>query len=79
MKPGMSAQVAVAISETKQHLLVPRSTVRFDGDSARVWRQEGPNAQREVAIEILGADALNYLVAENGVLKAGDRILVRAM
>ncbi len=80
MKPGMSAQIAVAISETKQHLLVPRSTVKFDGDSARVWRLEGPDdAQREVAIEILGADAQSYLVAESGVLKAGDRVLVRAM
>lgn len=79
MKPGMSAQISVAIAETKQHLLVPRSSVKFDGDSARVWRLEGQEARREVAIEILGADALNYLVAESGVLKAGDRILVRAM
>jgi HlyD family secretion protein len=75
MKPGMSALVSVTISETQPNLLVPRSTVSFDGESARVTRIEGPDARREVAVTILAADGLNYLIADNGALKEGDSIL----
>ncbi len=75
MKPGMSAQVSVIISETAPNLLIPRSTVRSDGESSKVVRMESPEARREVAITILAADGLNYLVADNGALKEGDRIL----
>ncbi len=77
MKPGMSAQVAIAVSETQPQLLVPRSAVRFDRDAAKVWRLEAADVRREVAVTILGADALHYLVAENGALKEGDRIRVK--
>jgi multidrug resistance efflux pump len=75
MKPGMSALVSVTISETQPNLLVPRSTVKFDGESAKVTRIEGVDARREVAVTILAVDGLNYLVAGNGALKEGDRIL----
>ncbi|HKQ80304.1 MAG TPA: HlyD family efflux transporter periplasmic adaptor subunit [Blastocatellia bacterium] len=75
MKPGMSAQVLVIINETQPNLLIPRSTVKSDGESAKVMRIENAEARREVAVTILAADALNYLVAENGALKEGDRIL----
>ncbi len=74
MKPGMSAQVVVVIHETPQQLILPRSAVRFDGAEAKVVRFESDNAQREIAVNILGADALNYVVADNGALKEGDRI-----
>jgi HlyD family secretion protein len=77
MKPGMSALVSVTISETQPNLLVPRSTVRFDGESAKVTRTEGADAQREVAVTILTADGLNYLIADNGALKEGDNILAK--
>jgi multidrug efflux pump subunit AcrA (membrane-fusion protein) len=77
MKPGMSALVSVTISETQPNLLVPRSTVRFDGESAKVTRTEGADAQREVAVTILTADGLNYLIADNGALKDGDSILAK--
>src|SRR5215470_5962254 len=40
MKPGMSAQVSVTIGEAQPNLLVPRSTVKFDGESAKVARIE---------------------------------------
>ncbi|MGH9831969.1 MAG: efflux RND transporter periplasmic adaptor subunit [Blastocatellia bacterium] len=75
MKPGMSAQVSVIISETQPNLLIPRSSVKADGESAKVVRMESAEAQREVAVTILAADGLNYLVADNGALKEGDRIL----
>ncbi len=75
MKPGMSAQVSVIISETPSNLLVPRSAVKADGESAKVVRIESADARREVAVTILAADGLNYLVADNGALKEGDRIL----
>lgn len=75
MKPGMSALVSVTISETQPNLLVPRSTVKFDGESAKVTRIESVDARREVAVTILAVDGLNYLVAGNGALKEGDRIL----
>jgi len=75
MKPGMSAQVSVIISETQPNLLIPRSTVKADGESAKVVRVESADARREVAVTILAADGLNYLVADNGALKEGDRIL----
>jgi HlyD family secretion protein len=77
MKPGMSAQVSIMVSESQPHLLLPRSAVKVDGDAARVWRIESPNQQREITVTILGADALYYLVADNGALKEGDRIRSR--
>jgi multidrug resistance efflux pump len=77
MKPGMSAMVSVTISETQPNLLVPRSTVKFDGESAKVTRIEGADARREVAVTILASDELNYLVADNGALKEGDRIMAK--
>ena len=75
MKPGMSAQVSVMISETPPNLLIPRSTVKSDGESAKVVRIESADSRREVTVTIIAADGLNYLVADNGALKEGDRIL----
>lgn len=78
MKPGMSAQVAVIVNETDAQLLIPRSAVRFESEAANVVRLESngkPNEQRQIAVTILGADALNYVVASNGALKEGDKIL----
>ncbi len=80
MKPGMSAQVSVTVSESQPELLIPRSAVRFEGETANVTRIESgnqQNAQRLVAVTILAADAANYVVADNGALKEGDRILNR--
>jgi HlyD family secretion protein len=76
MKPGMSALVTVTISESQPNLLVSRSAVKFDGDSAKVVRIEG-DARREIAMTILAADELNYLVAGNGALKEGDRLVAK--
>jgi len=77
MKPGMSALVSVTIGETQPNLLVPRATVRFDGERALLTRIESADARREVAVTVLAADGLNYLVADNGALKEGDRILAK--
>lgn len=80
MKPGMSAQVAVIVNETESQLLIPRSAVRFEGETANVIRIEagdGKNSERQIAVTIVGADALHYVVASNGALKEGDRILNR--
>jgi len=77
MKPGMSAQVSVTIGETQPNLLVPRATVRFDGETSKVMRIESADARREVAVTVLAADGLNYLVADNGALKEGDHILAK--
>jgi HlyD family secretion protein len=78
MKPGMSAQVSVVVDETPSNLLIPRASVKTDGESAKVVRVEKEGARREIAVTILAADGLNYLVADNGALKEGDRILPRA-
>jgi HlyD family secretion protein len=75
MKPGMSAQVSVVVSESAPQLLIPRSAVKFDGETAKVTRIEANEIRREAAITILAADALSYLVADNGLLKAGDLII----
>lgn len=80
MKPGMSAQVSVIINETDNQLLIPRSAIRFEGETANITRIEpgdAKNAQRQIAVTILGADAMNYVVAGNGALKEGDKILTR--
>src|SRR5215813_8061135 len=77
MKPGMSALVSVTIGETQPNLLVPRATVRFDGERALLTRIESADARREVAVTVLAADGLKYLVADNGALKEGDRILAK--
>jgi hypothetical protein len=77
MKPGMSAQISVKVSESAAQLLIPRTTVRFDGESPTVTRVEGADVQRQVAVTILSSDVLHYLVASNGALKEGDHILSR--
>jgi multidrug resistance efflux pump len=74
MKPGMSALVSITIGESQPNLLVPRASVKFDGDKALVARIESADARREVAVTILAVDGLNYLVADNGALKEGDHI-----
>ena len=75
MKPGMSAQVAVVTDEIDGQLLVPRSAVSFEGDTARVWRLEGEAGRRPVTVTIVSADPVHYAVAGNDALKEGDRIL----
>lgn len=78
MKPGMSAQVSVIINETDAQLLVSRSAVKFEGETASVTRIEpgdAKNAQRPISVTILAADSMNYVVANNGALKEGDKIL----
>lgn len=77
MKPGMSALVHIVTDETKPQLLVPRAAVKFDGISAQVTRLESDNARRVIAVTILAADAIDFLVANNGALKAGDRIAMK--
>jgi multidrug resistance efflux pump len=77
MKPGMSAQIAVILSETAPQLLVPRSGVEFADGEAKVFRLEGEDV-RAVAVTILHSDPLHYAVADNGALREGDRILKRA-
>ncbi|HEU4390812.1 MAG TPA: efflux RND transporter periplasmic adaptor subunit [Blastocatellia bacterium] len=74
MKPGMSAQVWIALAAQSEQILVPRPAVRFEGESATVLRVEG-DQQRPVAVTILGADSTNYAIADNGVIKTGDRIV----
>jgi len=76
MKPGMSAQVAVVLSESSPQLLVPRSAIRFEGEEANVARIEGERDERhDTVVKIISADAFNYLIADEGKLKAGDKIL----
>ena len=78
MKPGMSAQVSVITSETQPQLLIPRSAVKFENQTAIVARAEANDTQRQIAVTILAADATSYAVADNGALKEGDRILTTA-
>lgn len=77
MKPGMSAQVTLAVSEQPAMLLVPRSAVQFEAGSAQVMRLEGQKDRRAVAVTVLSADPVYYAVADDGALKEGDRILSR--
>jgi HlyD family secretion protein len=77
MKPGMSAQVTLAVAEQPSLLLVPRSAVQFEGSTAQVLRLEAENSRRTVAITVLSADPLFYAIADDGLLKEGDRILSR--
>jgi HlyD family secretion protein len=76
MKPGMSAQVYIDIADYGTQLLVPRSAVKFDNGGTTVMRMEGEN-RRPVAVTILYSDPIHFAVADNGALKAGDRILLR--
>jgi multidrug efflux pump subunit AcrA (membrane-fusion protein) len=65
------------INEQPAVLLVPRSAVYFEGGSAQLMRLDGEKERRAVAVTVLSADPLNYAVADDGVLKEGDRILSR--
>ena len=75
MKPGMSAQISIPLAESESGLLVPRSAVKFEGDSATVLRIEGEKVRRPVAVTILATDPYQYSVAGNGALRKGDRVL----
>jgi HlyD family secretion protein len=77
MKPGMSAQISIVVEESKPELLVPRSAVRFEKESAAVLRLEGAKRQRPIAVTALSSDPYFIAVADNGALKEGDRILSR--
>lgn len=77
MKPGMSAQVSIVLSESLSDLIVPRSTIGFESDSAGVVRLEGENGNRVIAVTIISSDPFHYAIADNGALKEGDRILSR--
>lgn len=74
MKPGMSAQVFVVVNQLDDQLLVPRSAVKLDGDSARVLKADG-GSRREIVVTILSLDATSYAIADNETLKAGDTIV----
>ncbi len=75
MKPGMSAQVGLVAEETGSELTVPRSAVRWEGDTASVLRLEGEGRLRPVAVTVLFSDPKRFAVAGNGALREGDRIL----
>jgi HlyD family secretion protein len=77
MKPGMSAQITLSVAEQPSQLLVPRSAVQFEGGAAQVMRLEGEKDKRAVAVTVISADPLFYSIAEDGLLKEGDRILGR--
>ena len=77
MKPGMSAQVMLAVNEQPALLLVPRSAVQFQTGSAQVMRLEGEKGRRAVAVTVLFADPIHYAIADDGLIKEGDRILKR--
>jgi multidrug efflux pump subunit AcrA (membrane-fusion protein) len=76
MKPGMSAQVSIILSESQSDLVIPRSTLGFESDSPGVVRLEGEN-NRVIAVTIISSDPFHYAIADNGALKEGDRILSR--
>ena len=76
MKPGMSAQVTLALPGTGA-AFIPRSAVQFEGSSAQVLRIEGEKGRRSVAVTVAAADPTNYAITDDGVLKEGDRILTR--
>ena len=75
MKPGMSAQITVAIGEQPDQLLVPRSAVRFEAGSPQVTRLEAQQSRRSVSVNVLASDPVFYAIADNGALKEGDWIL----
>ncbi|PYT04814.1 MAG: hypothetical protein DMF60_14085 [Acidobacteria bacterium] len=67
MKPGMSAQVTLSISQEPAQLLVPRFAVQFEGGSAQVIRIEGEKGKRSVAVTVIAADPFNYAVASRWI------------
>lgn len=77
MKPGMSAQITVEISDQAGQLLVPRAAVRFEAGSPNVTRFEAESLRRTVAVNVLSSDPVFYSIAENGALKEGDWVLNR--
>jgi len=78
MKPGMSAQVTVEISEQTAQILVPRAAVHFEAANAQVIRLERENVRRSVTVVVLSSDSLYYAIADSGALKQGDWVLSRS-
>jgi len=77
MKPGMSAQITLSVGERPSQLLVPRQSIHFEGGAAQVMRLESEKDRRVIAVTVLSADPMFYALADNGVIKEGDRILSR--
>ncbi|HKA23072.1 MAG TPA: efflux RND transporter periplasmic adaptor subunit [Blastocatellia bacterium] len=77
MKPGMSAQIALSVAAQPSQLLVPRSAVHFEAGAPQVMRLDGEKDRRAIAVTVLSADPKFYSVAEDGLIKEGDRILNR--
>jgi multidrug resistance efflux pump len=76
MKPGMSSQITVEVGDYPDELIVPRAAVRFAAGEPQVIRLEGAEDNtRVIALTIKAADPFYYAVADNGVLKEGDRIV----
>lgn len=75
MKPGMSAQVTVAISDQAGQLLIPRAAVQFEAGSPQVIRLEAEKTRRAVAVNVLSSDPVFYAIADNGALREGDWVL----
>jgi HlyD family secretion protein len=75
MKPGMSARVSIVVTDFGTQLLVPRSAVKFEGESAKVVRLEGEQNRNPITVTVVAGDPLHYAIADNGAIKQGDRIL----
>jgi len=77
MKPGLSAQIALDLDGVPERLLLLRSAVRFDSGAAKVLRRDADGVDRAVPVTITGSDVMRFSVAEDGALRAGDRIAAR--
>ena len=65
----------MTVRELPSQLIVPRSVLQFEGGTPQVTRLEDGDKRRTIAVTVLGADAFNYAVADNGGLKEGDRLV----
>ncbi len=76
---GQWADVYVAVSETKNALVVPKTAVVAMGDDPFVLVADTDNKVRQVKIESVASSPRSPVMAVKGDLKAGDWVLTEPM
>ena len=76
---GQWADVYVAVSQTKNALMVPKTAVMTMGDERSVLVADANNKVRQVRVESIASSPRSEVMAISGALKTGDWVLTEPM
>jgi hypothetical protein len=75
MKPGMSTQIVINLTNTEAQILVPRSAVIFSNNQAQVTKLVGEQLQT-FTVNILDSDTHFYAIAQDNKLQQSDKLVI---